>query len=173
MASSVLTRRNAIRIGGATGLLALGGGQPARADESETLEANKALVRRLFAEIVNGGDEQLLAELYAPEYVNRDVSTWQEPTPGGLPLSLGDFRAALPTVQVTVEAAIAEGEYVATRESWSDWHPPAGTHLVGRTMHLFRIAGGQIVEQWSAGWGWLEPVVKGLEQAERNPLMSD
>lgn len=172
VASLALSRRNAILVGGATGLLALGGGQTPRANESETLEANKALVRRVFAEVINGGKPEALTELYAPGFVNRDASSPQELRPGGLPLPLADFRAALPAVRVTVDAAVAEGDYVATRESWRDRHPPGGTHLMGRTMHLFRIAGGQIVEQWSVGWGWLDPVVEGLERAEQNPLMS-
>src|SRR5687767_15043305 len=114
LAISVLSRRSALLVSGSTGLLALGRGQPARAVDAATLEANKSLVRRVFAEVINVGNAPLLAELYAPKFVNRDVSVWQEPRPAGLPLSLTDFRVALPAVQVMVDSAVAEGDYVAT-----------------------------------------------------------
>ena len=177
MASSILptalSRRNAIRVGGAAGLLALGGGHPTRAEDASLLEANKALVQRVFAEVINDGDTDVLAEFYAPGFVNRDTSVRQELRPAGLPLPLAAFRAAFPAVTVTVDAAVAEGDFVATRESWRDRHPSAGTHLVGRTMHLFRIDAGQITEQWSAGWDWLEPLIERRGPGAANPLMND
>jgi predicted SnoaL-like aldol condensation-catalyzing enzyme len=170
-----LSRRTAIRLGSGTlaGLLALRGGPAALAADPAHLEANKALVRRVFAEVINAGKTDLLAELYAPGFVNRDTSSRQILRPAGLPIPLDDFRAAFPVVTVTVDSAVAEGNFVATHESWRDRHPPGGTHLVGRTMHLFRIAGGQIAEQWSAGWEWLDPFVEQRGPGESNPLMND
>ena len=49
---------------------------------------------------------------------------------------------------------------------------PAGTHMVGRTMHLFRIDGGAIVEQWSAGWEWLESLIEQRGPGASNPLIA-
>ena len=54
-----------------------------------------------------------------------------------------------------VDVEIAEGDLVATRKTWRGDHPGGGSHLLGRTIHLFRIADGQIAEEWSAGWEWL------------------
>ena len=176
MASSIpltiISRRSTIRLGGAAGLLALEGRLSARAEDVSPLEANKAQVRRLFAEVINGGNAELLSELYAPVFVNRDTSSRQAPRPAGLPVTLAEFRAAFPNVVVTVDTAIAEGDLVATHESWRDTHPPAGMHLVGRTMHLFRIDSGVIVEQWSAGWEWLGPLSERDGTEMSNPLMT-
>ena len=67
MASSLpltlVSRRNTIRLGGVAGLLTLEGRFSARAEEGSPLEANKALVRRLFAKVINGGNAELLTEL--------------------------------------------------------------------------------------------------------------
>jgi predicted SnoaL-like aldol condensation-catalyzing enzyme len=176
MASSIpqtiISRRRTIRLGGVAGLLALEGRFSARAEEGSPLEVNKALVRRLFAEVVNSGNTDILPELYAPVFVNHDTSSRQAPRPAGLPVTLAEFRAAFPNVVVTIDSAVAEGDLVATHESWRDTHPPAGMHLVGRTMHLFRIDGGVIVEQWSAGWEWLGPLTEQDGQAMSNPLMT-
>ena len=172
---TILSRRNAIHLGGVAvaGLLALRGGPVAAAQESGRLDANKALVQRVFAEVINGGKTELLVELYAPDFVNRDTSSRQTPQAAGLPLPLETFRAAFPNVSVSVDTVVAEGAFVATRESWRNGHPPAGTHVVGRTMHLFRIDGGQIAEQWSAGWEWLLPLIDRRGPGAANPLMGD
>lgn len=174
LAFPVLSRRNAIFVGGASALLALGNGQPAWAEDAASLEANKTLVQRVFDEVINGGRVALLVELYAPGFVDRDTRTLQGLRPAGLPMPLAEFRALFPHVLVTVDAAVAEGNLVATHETWWDGHPPfpSGRHSVGRTMHLFRIAGGQIVEQRSAGWEWVESLTERVEPIAANPLMS-
>jgi predicted ester cyclase len=77
------------------------------------------------------------------------------PGPGGMPLTIDKFHAEFPDVTVTVEAIVAEDDLVATVATWRGTHPPAGTHLVGRTMHLFHIADELITEEWSTGWDWL------------------
>jgi predicted SnoaL-like aldol condensation-catalyzing enzyme len=119
------------------------------------LDANKTLVHRVFEEAVNGGDVTVIGEVYAPNSVDRGTWARHMPGPAGMPLTIDQFHAEFPDVTVTVDPAIAEEDLVATFATWRGAHPPAGTHVVGRTMHLFRISNGQIIEQWSAGWDWL------------------
>ena len=155
--ASIVNRRTAVRLagGGLAVALTAGGWRSSQAEENPTLEANKTLVRRLFAEGFDGGNPAVIAALYGGDDVDRGSWARKMPGPAGLPLTIEEFRALFPDITVTVDAAIAEGDLVATRETWRGTHPPAGTHVVGRTMHVFRITNGQIVEQWSVGWDWI------------------
>lgn len=169
---STVSRRRAVRLGSA-GLamaLAAGGQRAAAARDQTSLEANKAIARRVFEEGFNQRNVAALEELYAPDVV--DYGTWarQMPGPAGMPITSDEFQAMFPDVIVTVEGAIAEDDLVATRVTWRGTHPPAGTHLVGRTMHVFHIDNGRIVAQWSAGWDWLMPYTRKSAPRPTNPL---
>jgi hypothetical protein len=128
----------------------------AAAEDASALTRNRALVQRLFADGVNGGDEALVAAHYAPGFAGDGTNAGDIPAPVGMPISLREFREAAPDVTATVDALVAEGDLVAVFVTWRGPHPPAGTHIEGQTMHLFRMALDQIIEEWSAGWDWLE-----------------
>jgi predicted SnoaL-like aldol condensation-catalyzing enzyme len=169
---STLTRRTAVRIGGGSlaAALALHDWRSAGAHSLTILEGNKALVRRVFEEAVNGGNEALIEELYAPDFVDRGTWARQMPGPAGMPLTIAQFHEVFPDVTVAVEMTIAEDDLVATVATWHGTHPPAGTHVVGRTMHLFRIANEQIIEEWSTGWEGLAQLGYRSELRLTNPL---
>lgn len=167
-----LNRRRAVRLGtgGLAAALPLRELRSAEARHLTTLEANKTLVRRVFEEAVNGGNAAVVAELYDPDYVDRGTWARHMPGPAGMPMTIEEFQAVFPDVSVTVEGTIAEDDLVATRAAWHGAHPPAGTHVVGRTMHIFRIANGQIIEQWSTGWEWLTQLGDRPQTRPTNPL---
>ena len=170
----ILSRRSTVRLGsvGLAAALVTRTALSAQASELATTEANKELVRLLFEVGVNNGDEALTTSLYSPNYVDRGSWSRQMPGPAGMPIPLREFRAEFPDVWVTLDSVIAEADFVATHESWRGSHPPAGSHLVGRTMHLIRIANDQIVEQWSVGWEWLTRRDFRLEPQPSNPLVA-
>jgi predicted ester cyclase len=169
----ILNRRTAVRLcsGGLAAALATCGPRPTRAADSATLEGNKAIARRVLEEMLNGSNAAVLEELYATDFVNRGTWTRQLQGPGGLPMKLEEFQTEFPNVTVTVDALVAEGDLVAARATWHDTHPPAGTHVVGRTMHHFRIVNGQISEQWSVGWEWLTQRDRVSTARPGNPLI--
>jgi hypothetical protein len=81
-------------------------------------EANKAVVGRLVAEVLNGGHLEVVDELYAPELAGA-ARRWIAP-----------FRASFPDVHME----IAEGDKVVGRFTcsdpargmawaWADWAP--------------------------------------------------
>lgn len=151
-----LSRRTAVHLGSASlALLVTLAASPAQAHTLASQETNKAIIKRLFEAGVTQGDEPFIMSLYAPEYVDRDAWTRHMPGPAGMPLSLSAFRAAFPDVTMTIDPLCAEGDLVAARVTWWDTHPPAGRHVAGRTMHIFRLADGLILEEWSSGWDWL------------------
>jgi hypothetical protein len=74
-------------------------------------EANKAVVGRLVQEVLNGGDLNLIDDLYAPELAPA-ARRW-----------IGPFRTAFPDVQMEVLQLVAEEDTVVGRFTCS------GTHL--------------------------------------------
>lgn len=160
------SRRTAIALGGA-GLFAvtvLATIRDAQAKPSTSLEANKALVRRVFEDVINEGRVGTITALYAPAFFDPTRPARRFPHVAGMPLPLDEFRAVLPGIVATVEEMVAEGDLVATHAAWRGSHPPAGTHIEGQTMHLSRIVNGRISEEWSIGWDWLSHYVKTNER---------
>ena len=77
------------------------------------LEANKALVRRFFDEVMNEGRLDVVEEIFAPEYVNRHAHPGQTPGPEGVRQLVTNVRRAFPDLEETVDDLVAEG--VASR----------------------------------------------------------
>jgi len=166
--SGALSRRTALALGSASlgQLLATGRSTPVAAEESVTLARHRELVQRLFADGVNAGDEALVASLYAP------TLTGTNRMQAGMPLPLRDFRLVAPDMRASVDALVAEGDLVAALVTWRGPHPPAGTHIAGQTMHLFRLEQDHIIEQWSVGWDWMEEEWRQPPPTPTNPLAS-
>ncbi|HEU4897990.1 MAG TPA: ester cyclase [Actinomycetota bacterium] len=108
-------------------------------------EANKAVVRRLVAEVLNGGRLEVIDELYAPELAAA-ARRWIAP-----------FRASFPDVQMEVVELIAEGDRVVGRFTCSATHlgPWLGQEPTGRRFErvdevaIFGFRDGRIVDAWS------------------------
>ena len=153
-------------------VLPTGPSRVASDDHAAAQDRNRTLVQRLFAEGINGGDEALISAMYAA-LPDRNLSEQSTALAAAdMPVSLRAFRRAAPGVVATVETLVADADLVAARVTWSGFAPPAGTYPAGQTMHLFRIEHDQIVEQWSAGWEWLEHHGTRRLCAPVNPLMT-
>jgi predicted ester cyclase len=108
-------------------------------------ERNKATVRRLIEEVLNGGHLELIDELYAPELAPA-AKRWITP-----------FRASFPDVQMEVIELIAEGDKVVGRFACSATHMGAwlGHAPTGRRFErvdevsIFRLRDGKIIQVWS------------------------
>jgi steroid delta-isomerase-like uncharacterized protein len=104
-------------------------------------EHNKAIVRRLFAELWNNGNLSVAGELFAPNYQHHDAST---PDFGRGPDSekkrASLYRNAFPDVHFTIEDVIAEGETVMTRWSCRGTHK-GDLNGIAATNKQFTITG--------------------------------
>lgn len=108
-------------------------------------EHNKATVRRLITEVLNGGRLEAIDELYAPELAPA-ARRWIAP-----------FRASFPDVHMEVVELIAEGDQVVGRFTCSAthlgaWlgHPPTGRRFERvDEVSIFRLRDGQITQVWS------------------------
>jgi predicted ester cyclase len=119
------------------------------------IEANKTVVRRLVAEVLNGGHLEVIDELYAPELVPA-ARRWIAP-----------FRASFPDVHMEIVELIAEGDKVVGRFTCSATHLGAwlGRAPTGRRFErvdevaIFRFRDGKIAHAWS-----LEDTLSRLQQ---------
>jgi hypothetical protein len=108
-------------------------------------ELNKATVRRLIAEVLNGGRLEVIDELYAPELAPA-ATRWITP-----------FRASFPDVRMEIVELIAEGDKVVGRFTCSathqgPWlgHPPTGRRFDRvHEVAIFQLRDGRIVHAWS------------------------
>ena len=119
-------------------------------------EANKALVRRWFAETDRGNDA-IVDELSAPDYLDHSP-----PLPGmpagnaGVRQANTALRAAFPDTVHIVEDQIAEGDKVVTRLRARATFmgeilgiPPTGKPVEITGISIHRVAGGKLVEHWA------------------------
>ena len=121
-----------------------------------TVAGNIALTSRIWDEIWNKGDLDACASVFSPDYVGHLPGM---PAPVHGPEEFKQlvvvYRTAFPDVHLTVEDVFGTGDRVVAR--WVS----RGTHLgsmmgmapTGRSMEIlgisiFRIAGGQVAEEW-------------------------
>jgi predicted ester cyclase len=108
-------------------------------------EANKEVVRRLIAEVLNGGHLEVIGELYAPELAPA-ARRWIAP-----------FRSSFPDVHMEIVELIAEDDKVVGRFTCSAthsgaWlgHPPTGRRFERvDEVSIFRMRDGKIAHVWS------------------------
>ena len=128
-------------------------------EEQNTLEANKALIRRWFEEVWNKGRAEAIAEMLAADAGIHGLSDEPGKNMKGpadfLPFH-SVFRGAFPDIDVLTDDVIAEGDMIAARCSVRGRH--TGDHLgVAATdapveftgMVMARIKDGKIVEAWN------------------------
>jgi steroid delta-isomerase-like uncharacterized protein len=127
--------------------------------EQNTLDANKALVRRWFEEVWNKGRAEAIDEMFAADGIAHGLSE-----DAGNPIQgprdfkpfHETFRGAFPDIEVVVEDTIAEGDKVAARCSVRGKHTgahlgvaPSNASVDFTGMTIARIRDGKIVEAWN------------------------
>ena len=121
----------------------------------EDVEANKALVRRVVAELSRGNlviDDEAIAEEFA--------QNGQRIGRAGVKAGHARAWAAFPDLAIRVEQLIAEGNVVALRATYEGTHlgettvpgvgslPPTGKRFRYAATAFIRVADGQLAEEW-------------------------
>jgi serine phosphatase RsbU (regulator of sigma subunit) len=117
-------------------------------------EDNKALVRRFVAEVLNGGNLDVVDELMAPDYVDHTVPPGKYAGREGLKRSLAKQLASSSDLHFHIEEQIAEGDKVITWIIGSGTHDrerflglaPTGERMTMEFIYISRVADGKIVE---------------------------
>lgn len=117
-------------------------------------EKDKAVVRRVFIDILSQGKFEAESEIFARDFVNhgttKDVGLEQDQ------LNNRGWRAAFPDLEITVDREIAEGDFVTvlwratgTNTGSGNGLNATGKKTEGRGISVFRMSEGRIKEEWT------------------------
>lgn len=119
-------------------------------------EANRALYRRWFEEVVSGGNLELADQLLAPGYVLHFPGFPGPVDSEGHKQLVIMFRNAFPDWRETVDDVIAEEDRVVIRVTGRGTHqgefqgiPPTGRQVTATGVGIGRIENGRIAETWA------------------------
>ena len=132
----------------------------ARPADSDVLEHNKGLIRRMVDEFVCKGNVAVLAEVCSPTYRFWPVVyTAPEDRDGHARDNAATLHTIFPDLTATIEQQVAEGDWVATFHTLRGTHlapmptplgtiPATGKKLEWKTMSFHRIENGKVAEGW-------------------------
>jgi steroid delta-isomerase-like uncharacterized protein len=121
-------------------------------------EQNKAMALRWSQELWSKGQLAVADEIVAPDYVRHDPGApFPAQGPEDVKRMVTMLRAMLPDLRITVEALIAEGDFVVSRYTATATDtvgylgmPPTGKTVRTPAIQIFRFSNGKIVESWAA-----------------------
>jgi steroid delta-isomerase-like uncharacterized protein len=114
-------------------------------------DSNKAIIRRLYEEILNTGKLELLDQVVADDYTGpRGIKG-----PLGFASAVKPVILAFPDIKWSIEDIIAEGDKVVVMWSWKgtnknsfDGFPPTNKEVTHHSINIFQLSGGKIVNAW-------------------------
>ena len=123
---------------------------------TDTLDANKALVRRLVEEGFNKGKLDVVDEIVAPDVVTHNPIILDAPVgPDSVRGGIEMIRQSFPDIEVEILDMIAEGDRVAvfllmSGTNAGDYRRGGATGKKGslRAFFIWRVADGQLAESW-------------------------
>ena len=122
---------------------------------AQTLEANKAVLLRAEAEVWSKGNLAAIEELYSPDFACHFVDGIEWKGLEGIKHAVASHRTSLPDWHEQVEDIIAEGDRVVIRIRSTGTQlgafnglAPTGKQISIEEIHIFRVSGGKIAEQW-------------------------
>jgi steroid delta-isomerase-like uncharacterized protein len=120
-----------------------------------SIEQNKAIVRRLYDQVINQEQASVVDEIFAADVVVHDPFMGVVSGRDAFKQLLGMFDAAFPGHRVEVHTMIAEAEWVSVIHTHTALHtgpfmnmPPTGREAIVNGVEVFRLANDRIVETW-------------------------
>ena len=117
-------------------------------------DENRAVVRRYYQEVLEGGNIQLLEEMAIPDYDEHDPIPGQSNGLEGLKQRVEMLRSAFQP-RFTLEDMIAEGDKVVVRWTNRGTHvgefmgiSPTGKSFSIAGIDIHRLSGGKMAEHW-------------------------
>jgi steroid delta-isomerase-like uncharacterized protein len=121
------------------------------------VEENKAKQRRVWEEVFNEGNLEIIPEFFAPSYTFHSPLGLQAEGPEGFKQMLAMMRTGLPDMHVTIDDLFGEGDSVACRATISGTFkgemmgiPPTGKKLTISMMLITHWKDGKEVEAWES-----------------------
>lgn len=120
------------------------------------LDANKAVILRLFDEVFNRGRLAIVGELVSADCVCHGTGPGTPCGPEGVRQTVTRCRATFPSGRHVVEDLIGDDDRVAARIVFRGTLPDphrgpgsAGRRVEQAQMHVFRFDAGRIAEHWA------------------------
>jgi steroid delta-isomerase-like uncharacterized protein len=114
-------------------------------------DANKELVRRFYAEAINGHDSSVCERLLSADFVHNGESRGRT----GQRQAVDYFLSAFPDLDNEIELILAEDDLVAAHQRWCGTHHGEflGVEATGRSVEftstaVLRIRDGLIAQAW-------------------------
>ena len=130
-------------------------GHVARRADVNSIEETKAVYTRFVDEVINGGNVDVVEELFAPDYVDHTAPPGAPPGLDAVRMIPTIFRGGFPDVHFTIEKLVGEGDIVASHVTGHGTHtgqflafPASGNEATWRSLGFFRVRDGKIVEHW-------------------------
>jgi predicted ester cyclase len=118
-------------------------------------EANKAVARRFYEEVISQKHLAIIDEVADEHYTNHGLPPGLPPGREGLKAFISVFHAAFPDGYHSIDQMVAEGDTVATRLTFHGTHTgefrgiaPTGKKVTVPGLGMARFANGKIVEYW-------------------------
>jgi steroid delta-isomerase-like uncharacterized protein len=120
-------------------------------------EENKAKQRRVWEEVFNKGNLEIIPEFFAPSYSFRSPLGLEAKGPDGFRQMVAMMRTALPDMHVTVDDLFGEGDKVACRATITGTFkgelmgiPPTGKKATIPVILITQWKDGKEVEAWES-----------------------
>jgi steroid delta-isomerase-like uncharacterized protein len=115
----------------------------------------KALAQRWFTEVMNQGNEDVIDEITAPNFVDHDPLPGTSPDRDGLHDFVKQVRSAFPDLDAEIDDILVEGDRLAVRSTIRGTHEGdfMGIAATGKKVEVanydfVRIENDQAVEHW-------------------------
>ena len=119
------------------------------------LDQNKTVVSRYYADVLNGGEVDLLDEIAVEDYVEHDPLPGQGNGRTDFKQRVETLRSAFAPISFTVEDVIAEGDRVVVRWRSSGKHsgeflgiPPTDREYTINGIDIHACRDGRLAEHW-------------------------
>ena len=122
-----------------------------------SIQENKAMVRRICDEVWNGGQLDVVDELFSPTYIGRmpGMPSGGVKGPEGFKNLVSSFRSAFSDLNLTLEDIFAEGDKIVfrwtsrgTNDGTFNNMPPTGRKIEIMGVTIFRISNHLVQEEW-------------------------
>jgi steroid delta-isomerase-like uncharacterized protein len=125
----------------------------AKADDKET--ANMAQMKKIYTDVVNKGNTELMNELFAMDFIEHEQIPGIEPNREGVKKYFKQLHAAFPDLKFTVDFMLAKDDKVVTYITISGTQkgkfmdiPASGKMVTFKGIDIVGFKNGKAVEHW-------------------------
>ncbi|WP_119300269.1 ester cyclase [Dongia deserti] len=119
-----------------------------------SVEANKALVRRFYAEVISAGNLARVEEFIGPDYIDHNAEG-SGCGPDVVRAHVEALRRTFPDFGLRIDEILGEGDKIVTRVSGRGTHSgawigirPTGAVVQVKGINIDRVADQRILEHW-------------------------